>query len=74
MSASTAINVFASAVVREKRIPFEICAPEVVTREGAMNAFLALRAEAKRNGVSDMTTEEINREIQAALAEQESKA
>lgn len=64
MTASTAINVFARAVVRERRIPFDIVAPETeITREGAMRAFMALRAEAKANDVSDMSAEEIDEEI-----------
>ena len=67
MTASTAINVFARAVVRERRIPFDIAAPEPeITREGAMNAFMALRAEAKANGVSDLSLDEINEEIRQA--------
>ena len=34
MTASTAINVFARAVVRERKIPFEIVSPEPeITRE-----------------------------------------
>lgn len=37
MTASTAINVFARAVVRERKIPFEIVSPEPeITREKAM--------------------------------------
>lgn len=64
MTASTAINVFARAVVRERRIPFEIVSPEPeITREKAMQAFLALREQAKKNGVQDMALEEINEEI-----------
>ena len=43
-----------------------------VTREGAMQAFAALRAEAKANGVSDMSTDDINQEID--LARRETKA
>ena len=40
MNASTAINIFARAVVYQRRIPFEITAPYTeVTREGAMQAF-----------------------------------
>ena len=67
MTASTAINVFARAVVRERRIPFVIAAPEVeISREGAMRAFMALRAEAQANGVSDMSDEEIDKEIRQA--------
>ena len=67
MTASTAINVFARAVVRERRIPFDIAAPEPeVTRDSAMRAFNALRAEARANGVSDMSLDAINDEIRLA--------
>ena len=39
MNASTAINVFARAVVRQRRIPFELSSPEAdITREGAAQA------------------------------------
>lgn len=70
MNASTAINVFARAVVRQRKIPFEIAAPDTeITREGAMQAFMSLRTQAKENGVSDMSLEEINKEI--ALAREE---
>ena len=49
MNASTAINVFARAVVRQRKIPFEISALETdITREGTMQAFQALRAQASR--------------------------
>jgi addiction module antitoxin, relB/dinJ family len=59
MNSSTAINVFARAVVRQRKIPFEISSPETtISREGAMQAFAALRAEAKANGVSDMSTDD----------------
>ncbi len=67
MTASTAINVFARAVVRERKIPFEITSPEPeITREKAMQAFLALREQAKENGLQDMTLDEINEEIRLA--------
>ena len=67
MTASTAINVFARAVVRERRIPFEIAAPEPeVTRESALQAFRVLRAEARANGVSNLSLDEINEEIRQA--------
>ena len=75
MTASTAINVFARAVVRERRIPFEIAASELeITREGALRAFQALRAEARANGVSDLTIDEINAEIRQARQEREGDA
>ena len=64
MNASTAINVFARAVVRQRRIPFEISSPKSdITREGAMQAFMALRTQAKDNGVADMNLDDINKEI-----------
>ena len=66
MIATTAFNIFARAVVRERKIPFEIQASEEVTRASGMQAFLALRTEAKKNGVQDMTLDEINEEIQRA--------
>lgn len=70
MNASTAINVFARAVVRQRRIPFEISSPKSeITREGAMQAFTALRAQAKNNGVADMDLDDINKEISLARME-----
>ena len=68
MNASTAFNVFARAVVRERKIPFDIYSP-AITREKAMDTFLALRDEAKKNGLQDMTLEEINEEIRLAREE-----
>ena len=49
MSMTTAINVFARAVVRERRIPFEIAA-----------------SSAGKNGIQDMSLDEINEEIRRA--------
>lgn len=73
MTASTAINVFARAVVRQRKIPFEISSPETdITRDGAMQAFMALRAQARDNGVADMSLDDINKEIRLARMEAES--
>ncbi len=67
MNTSTAINVFARAVVRERRIPFEIVASEPeVTREKAMQAFMELRTQAKNNLPDGMSLEKINEEINKA--------
>lgn len=66
MNMATAIHVFVRTVVRERRIPFEISSETELTREGAMQAFMNLRQEAKRSGAVDMTLEEINREIEMA--------
>lgn len=63
MNATTAFNVFARAVVRERKIPFEIQASDSVTRADGMQAFQTLRAEAKQNNIQDLSLEEINEEI-----------
>ena len=64
MTASTAINVFARAVVRERKIPFEIVSPEPeITREKAMHAFMSLRAQSEKNFPQGMSLDEINEEI-----------
>lgn len=66
-TATTAFNIFARAVVREKKIPFEIQASSAFTdREQGRNAFMALRQEAKQNGIQDMSLDEINAEIRKA--------
>jgi antitoxin component of RelBE/YafQ-DinJ toxin-antitoxin module len=67
MNATTAFNIFARAVVRERKIPFEIQASEELTRVSGMQAFLDLRNEAKQNGVQDMTLDEINEEIRPSF-------
>lgn len=67
MTASTAFNIFARAVVRERKIPFEITSPkQEITREKAMQAFMSLREQAAQNGVQDMSLDEINEEIRQA--------
>ena len=66
MSMTTAINVFARAVVRERRIPFEIAAPAEKAKMSGREAFSALRAEAKAKELQDMTLDEINEEIRKA--------
>ena len=60
MNTSTAINLFARAVVRERRIPFEITAAPSDT---GLKAFQRLRHQAKANGLQDMSLTEINAEI-----------
>ena len=70
MNMSTAINIFARAVVYQRRIPFDISAPDnEITREGAMQAFMALRKSAEVNGLQNMSLDEINAEINAARSE-----
>lgn len=70
MNTSTAINIFARAVVRERKIPFEISSPDTeTTRSGALAAFSALRNQAAQNGVTGMTLDEINAEISRVRGE-----
>ena len=67
MSTNTAINIFARAVVRKRRIPFVIEAPakeDVVSKGKA--AFDELRRIAAENGLTGMSLEEINEEIALA--------
>ncbi len=60
MNTSTAINLFARAVVRERRIPFEITA---MPSDAGLRAFRSLRRQAKANSVQGMPLDEINAEI-----------
>ena len=70
MSANAAMNIFANAVVRQRRIPFEIKATsEPLPYTKGLDAFYALRAEAETNGIQDMTLGEINEEIRKAREE-----
>lgn len=65
MTATTAFNVFARAVVREKKIPFEIQASSAeTTRIDGLQAFSALRLQAKQNGIQELSLDEINKEIE----------
>lgn len=82
MSMTTAINVFARAVVRERRIPFEVSSATVPrfvaerrtfydasgrTMAGRMlNTMQQLSADAARAGASEMSLDEINAEIDAS--------
>lgn len=64
MNASTAFNIFARAVVREQKIPFEISAPANVSLEDGRAAFNALRLSAKQNNLEELSLDDINAEIQ----------
>ena len=73
MSANAAMNIFANAVVRQRRIPFEIKAAPEKDTIGAIDAFRALRTEAQKNGLQEMTLDEINEEIRLAREERRAK-
>ena len=65
MNISVAINVFARAVVRERRIPFEISAD---SSNAGMRAFRRLRRQAKDKGLQGKSLDEINQEISQSRA------
>ena len=68
MSANTAMNIFAKAVVQRGKIPFEIRGdkPVVAEENEGLKAFRAIRNMAEASGFPDMTMEEINEEIRNA--------
>lgn len=76
MSANTAMNVFAKAVVQRRSIPFEIRADEKTmtdkmakTAQESIEAFYELRKMAENGQFPDLTLDEINEEIRQARAE-----
>lgn len=74
LSTTAAFNLFMKAVIRERRIPFDIAVDEQQeARIKGVNAFNALRAEAAQNGLQDWTLDEINAEIKAARDERRKK-
>ena len=59
VSMTAAINMFATAVVNERRSPFEIKA-KPVTCEGAKDAFESIRTQMRERIPNGMTLDEIN--------------
>ena len=75
MSANTAINVFARQMVNFGGIPFEVKAKpkdDEVYNNG-LQAFYALREQAEKNGLQELTLDEINEEIRLAHEERDRK-
>ena len=66
MNVSTAINVFAKAVVNQKKIPFEIISPYSEDFMGSVNT---LRNEARKNNKTGMSLAEINKVIKSTRKE-----
>ena len=73
MSANAAMNIFANAVVRQRRIPFEIKAPQEVNSMGALDAFREIRRMAESGQLPELTLDEINEEIRLAREERRAK-
>lgn len=72
MSATTAINIFVKAVIRNRRIPFPIEAPaDDEVRANGRAAFAAMCEVSQSR--PEMSLDEINNEIAAARKEAKSK-
>ena len=70
LSATAAFSIFMKAVVRERRIPFEIRADNVEpSRQKALDAYEAMRQTLAESGMVEMTLEDINAEIKAVRDE-----
>lgn len=71
---TTAINVFLRQSIRAGGFPFDvrIDKPDVVESR-AIRAMKQLSEEAKRNGTSDISLDEINAEIEAVRAERKAR-
>ncbi|MBO4655487.1 MAG: type II toxin-antitoxin system RelB/DinJ family antitoxin [Bacteroidales bacterium] len=61
LSVTSAFTIFMNAVVRERRIPFEIKTDSVEeSRKKALQAFERMREDAAAAGMQDLTLDEIN--------------
>jgi DNA-damage-inducible protein J len=73
INTTTAIAIFVNQAVRERRIPFDIAYPPDAVRDNvisqAKKAILSMQNDIAKNGLSDMTMEDIEAEISAARAE-----
>ena len=66
MSANTAFNIFARAVIKQERIPFDVESENQAKLQRAWEAIERMRESAVANGIADMPMEEIDEEIKAA--------
>ena len=73
MSSNTAFNMFARAVIKSERIPFDVESEDRAFIERARRVTEQIRAQAILNGTADMTMEEIDEEIRKARAERRAR-
>ncbi len=73
MSANTAMNIFANAVVMYRKIPFEIRATSAQDSLGGLDAFRKIRKMAESGQLPDLSIDEINEEIRLAREEMKRK-
>lgn len=65
LSITSAFTIFMKAVVRERKIPFEIQSKNMDQRNFFMDNIMSIRETAKEYGIQDMSLNEINEEIKA---------
>lgn len=73
MSANTAFNMFARAVIRQERIPFDVESEKQAHLQRAWEAIERCRRDAEANGTVDMSMEEIDEEIRRYREEKRAK-
>ena len=73
MSANTAFNVFAKAVIRQERIPFDLESDNQAALTRAAQAMERMRQAAAAKGISEMSMEEIDEEIRLYREEKKQK-
>lgn len=70
---STAVRMFLKRAVMENGIPFRMTLPKApYNAERGYRAMVEISEDAEKNGVSDMTLDEINAEIDASRKERAS--
>ncbi len=71
---STAIRMFLKRAVMENGIPFRMTLPKApYNAERGYRAMVEISEESEANGVSDMSLDEINAEIEASRASRRSR-
>ena len=65
LSVSSAISVFASAVVNQKRMPFNIMTKEVADIENGISSFYELKRDFQSKNKKNMSLKDINKVIYA---------
>jgi antitoxin component of RelBE/YafQ-DinJ toxin-antitoxin module len=73
MSANTAMNVFANAVVQTQSIPFRIGIYNPTFEDETLREFREFRAKVAASNRPELTLDEINEEIRLAREERTAK-
>ena len=73
MSANTAFNMFARAVIKQERIPFDVESEKQAKLQRAWEAIERMRTSASANGIADMSMEEIDEEIRLCREERRAR-